>query len=142
MVRPGYEDYFLTRWGPDARINGSGAFWGVLVNDVFTKVGGCQYQLDDGDEVLWVHDAFRSRPTLALFPEEAAYYGRAATATATAQLGIPFPVEVVSYADDAEGTRRSGPTRSRLGALRGRRGRAGHDQRQRLEKVDVASPER
>src|SRR5262245_3169605 len=45
----GFEDYFVTRWGPDGQDPGAGAYWGILVNEVFTNVGGCQYQLDNGD---------------------------------------------------------------------------------------------
>ena len=62
----GFNDYFITRFGPDAEKEGKS--WGILVNNTFTSVGGCQYQLDGGDEVLWVFNAFTSRPFLALFP--------------------------------------------------------------------------
>jgi hypothetical protein len=60
----GYDDYFITRWGPDHE-SGS-AFWGVLVNGAFTSVGGCQFANHAGDEVLWAFDAFGSRPFLRL----------------------------------------------------------------------------
>ncbi|HET8861950.1 MAG TPA: hypothetical protein VFM94_01720 [Solirubrobacterales bacterium] len=60
----GYDDYFITRWGPDHE-SGS-AFWGVLVNGAFTSVGGCQFAAQAGDEVLWAFDAFGSRPFLRL----------------------------------------------------------------------------
>jgi hypothetical protein len=107
----GFEDYFLTRWGPDAQDPAAGAYWGVLVNETFTSVGGCQYQLDDGDEVLWVYDAFKGRPSLALFPEEAHYSSGPRPVNAIAQLGKPFPVEVVSYGDDAEDVPGAVPSR-------------------------------
>ena len=71
----GFDDYFITRFGPDAEVGAKS--WGILVNDTFTSVGGCQYQLDEGDEVLWIYNAFTGRPSLALFPE-ANYRGRAA----------------------------------------------------------------
>ena len=67
----GFNDYFITRFGPDAEKEGKS--WGILVNNTFTSVGGCQYQLDGGDEVLWVFNAFTSRPFLALFPAAANY---------------------------------------------------------------------
>lgn len=60
----GYDDYFITRWGPDHE-SGS-AFWGLLVNGAFTSVGGCQFAAQAGDEVLWAFDAFGSRPFLRL----------------------------------------------------------------------------
>lgn len=96
------EDYFLTRWGPDAHNLGTAAYWGILVNNVFTAVGGCQYPLDGGDEVLWIYDAFKGRPTLALFPESPHDPGpRPLTTVLTTQpLPVQFPVEVVSYVDD------------------------------------------
>jgi len=95
---PGFDDYFIKRFGPDAEREGRS--WGILVNDVFTNVGGCQYQLSEGDEVLWAYNAFEFRPFLALFPTGYTEGTRPLTATAT--LGQPFEVEVVSYEDDAE----------------------------------------
>jgi hypothetical protein len=112
---PGFDDYFLKRWGPDAQdpaAPGGGAYWGVLVNNVFTSVGGCQYELDEGDEVLWIYDAFTGRPTLALFPEAPAYASGPRPLTATAQLGVPFAVEVVSYEDGLESVPPDAPGRS------------------------------
>jgi hypothetical protein len=51
---PGYDDYFLTRWGPDEQSITEHAYWGILVNNVLTSVGGCQFELDTGNEALWV----------------------------------------------------------------------------------------
>src|SRR5580704_18216661 len=65
---PGYDDYFITRWGPDEQDPAEGAYWGILVNDVFTNVGGCQWELHENDEVLWIYDAFKERANLTLFP--------------------------------------------------------------------------
>jgi hypothetical protein len=117
-----YEDYFVIRWGPDAENLATEADWGVLVNNTFTSVGGCQYQLDAGDEVLWIYDAFKNRPTLALFPE-AAHYGsgvRPLTVKGVAP-GEPVPLEVVSYADNLENNPPAGPTRSGSSAFPGAR---------------------
>jgi hypothetical protein len=105
------EDYFLTRWGPDTQNVGAAAYWGILVNNGFTNVGGCQYPLDASDEVLWIYDAFKSRPTLALFPESPHYDSGPRPLTATAMLNQPFPVEVVSYVDDLENKPPATPTR-------------------------------
>ncbi|HVV89898.1 MAG TPA: DUF4430 domain-containing protein [Solirubrobacterales bacterium] len=99
---PGFDDYFITRWGVDEQSPGENAYWGILVNDTFTSVGGCQYQLDGGDEVLWVYDAFKGRPNLALFPEEAHYTSGPRPLTATVPLGSPFKVEAVAFEDDEE----------------------------------------
>ena len=105
-----FEDYFITRWGPDAQDEGNGAFWGLLVNNVFTDVGGCQYELDGGDEVLWVYDAFKDRPRLALYP--AGYSAGARPLTATAEPGVPFEVEVDAWQGYSEGDPPAAPQRS------------------------------
>jgi hypothetical protein len=99
---PGFDDYFITRWGADAQSTGENAYWGILVNDTFTNVGGCQYQLDGGDEVLWAYDAFKSLPNLALFPEAADYTSGPRPLIATVPLGTPFKVEAIAFEDDAE----------------------------------------
>jgi hypothetical protein len=108
-----FEDYFVTRWGPDAEDPASNAYWGILVNNTFTKVGGCQYQLSGGDEVLWVYAAFDNRPTLALFPEAAGYAsGTRPLTVKNVAPGESVPVEVVSYADDQEDVPPTVPGRS------------------------------
>jgi hypothetical protein len=97
---PGYGDYFVTRWGPDREEEGMS--WGILVNNVFTDVGGCQYELTSDNEVLWAYDAFGHKPFLALFSVAGGYTAGARPLTATAELNKPFEVEVVGYDDDAE----------------------------------------
>jgi hypothetical protein len=111
---PGFNDYFITRWGPDLQRPGESAYWGILVNDTFTNVGGCQYQLDGGDEVLWVYDAFQGRPNLALFPEAAHYATGPRPLTATTGLNEPIAVEVVAYEDDEEDN--PAPSPGRIGS--------------------------
>jgi len=105
---PGYEDYLITRWGPDHEMGGEA--WGVLVNNVLTNIGGCQYELDTGDEVLWAYDAFAHKPLLALYP--AGDPSGARPLTATAELNKPFTVEVVSYGNDQEGEPPLAPERA------------------------------
>jgi len=105
-----YEDYFLTRWGPDGQGQAENEYWGILVNNVFTDVGGCQYQLDGGDEVLWIYDAFDGRERLALYP--AGYSGGAAPLTATATLNQPFEIEVDTWEGYNEGSPPPAPTRT------------------------------
>jgi hypothetical protein len=112
---PGYDDYFIKRFGPDAERGGKS--WGIIVNNTFTDVGGCQYQLGAGDEVLWAFNAFNFRPFLALFP--AGYTGGSRPLTATATLGQPFEVEVDSYEDDAEDTPPAHPERAGSSGLAG-----------------------
>ncbi len=117
-----YEDYFVLRFGPDAADPATEADWGILVNNTFSSVGGCQYQLSGGDEILWVYDAFKSRPTLALFPETAGYTSgpRPLTVRGVAP-GEAVPLEVVSYADDLEKGPPPGPTRAGSAAFEGAR---------------------
>jgi hypothetical protein len=105
-----YDDYFLTRWGPDEQDPGNGEYWGIVVNNVFANVGGCQYQLDGGDEVLWIYNAFAGRPRLGLYP--AGYSGGAQPLTATATLGQPFQVEVDAWSGYSEGVPPASPQRS------------------------------
>jgi hypothetical protein len=107
---PGFDDYFVTRWGPDKEQ--AGMSWGLIVNNVFTDVGGCQYELDAGDEALWVYNAFSSRPLLALLPASAGYNSGARPLTATAELNTPFPLEVVAYGDKKEDEPPSTPERT------------------------------
>jgi hypothetical protein len=107
-----FDDYFLTRFGPDEQSVTEGAYWGVLVDNVFTSVGGCQYELSPDNEVLWVYDAFKERPFLALLPAAADYTYGLRPLTATAELDKPFAVEVIDYADGNEGTPPSTPERT------------------------------
>ncbi len=105
-----FEDYFIKRWGPDRQDDIEGEYWGLVVNNVFTSVGGCQYQLDEGDEVLWAYDAFAGKPRLALYPAD--YGAGAVTLTASVELGQPFAVEVDSWDGYNEGSPPSSPVRT------------------------------
>jgi hypothetical protein len=116
---PGYDDYFLTRWGPDKQSLSEGAYWGLLVNNVLTGVGGCQYELSEGNEVLWAFDAFASRPFLALFPVGDTSGAR--PLTAKAELDKPFDIEVVAYTDDTEAVPPSMPERTGSAPFEGAR---------------------
>ena len=109
---PGFNDYFITRWGPDLQNPGEAAYWGILVNDTFTNVGGCQYQLDGGDEVLWVYDAFKGRPNLALFPAAANYAFGPRPLTATTGVNEPLALEVAAYEDNEENRPPAAPGRA------------------------------
>src|ERR1044072_1575827 len=106
-----FDDYFITQWGPERQDIGKGDYWGVVVNNVFTSIGGCQYQVDGGDEVLWVYDAFDGRPPLVLYP--GAYAGGNVELTAEANLGEPFEVTVLKWGHECcTSTPPPSPTRS------------------------------
>ncbi|HEX5308473.1 MAG TPA: prenyltransferase/squalene oxidase repeat-containing protein [Solirubrobacteraceae bacterium] len=106
---PGYEDYFVARWGPDSEEDGMS--WGVLVNKALTSVGGCQYRLSEGDEVLWAYDAFEQKPLLELYPAQDTSSGAPPFLT-TVRPGVPFEVEVLAYGDGQEGTPPAAPSRA------------------------------
>lgn len=108
----GFGDYFITRWGPDEQDNAASAWWGILVNQVFTSVGGCQKQLKEGDEILWLYDAFSSRPMLALYPESAHYVEGPRPTRVTVAPGEPVAVEVVSWPAGGESSTPEVPSRA------------------------------
>ncbi|HEY3758817.1 MAG TPA: hypothetical protein VGL37_03600 [Solirubrobacteraceae bacterium] len=110
---PGFEDFFVKRWGSEEEnAEREGKSWGILVNNVYTVVGGCQYQLSAGDEILWIFNAFESRPILGLFAAKEHYGSGVRPLTAIAQLGEPFEVEVAAYDDDGEDQPPASPERT------------------------------
>jgi hypothetical protein len=133
-----YEDYFLTRWGSDAQNPAKSEYWGVLVNNVFTSVGGCQYQLDEGDEVLWIYDAFDGRTRLGLYP--ATYAGNATPLTATAELGQPFEVEVDGWSTSSESAPPPSPQRTGYTPFQGAEVAPVETSEKGFEKVETESP--
>lgn len=137
----GFDDYFITRWGPDAQDTVGNAFWGILVNEAYLSVGGCQYQLSEDDEVLWIWDAFKGRPTLALYPQDAHYGAGPRPVTAIAQLGQPFGVEVVAFPDGGEGMPSDGPSRSGSSPYQGAEVAPVTTNSKGFQRVDTASAE-
>jgi hypothetical protein len=110
---PGFDDYFVKQWGASEEdAEREGKSWGLLVNDVFTNVGGCQFQLGADDEALWTYNAFASRPFLALFAADEHYSAGDRPLTATAQLGVLFALEVLAYDDSAEDEPPATPSRA------------------------------
>ncbi len=110
---PGFNDYFVKRWGSEEEnAEREGKSWGVLANNVYTDVGGCQWQLHNGDEALWIYNAFQSRPILGLFVANEHYSSGTRPLTATAELGQPFQVEVAAYGDHGEGQPPATPERT------------------------------
>ncbi len=137
----GFGDYFITRWGPDSQDPVAGAYWGILVNEIYTSVGGCQFQLDEDDEVLWIWDAFKGRPTLALYPEAAHYTVGPRPTRAIAQLGQPFAVEVVSFPDGGEGIPGDRPARAGSSPYAGAEVAPVTVDAKGFQRVDTASPQ-
>jgi len=77
----GFEDFLVERVAGDA--NTTSEFWGVFVNNVAPEVGGCQFRLEAGDEVLWTFDAFSKQGLLT------------ATGPGAGRTGQPIEVRVV-----------------------------------------------
>lgn len=138
----GFNDYFVKQWGvEEENAESEGRSWGILVNNVFTDVGGCQYQLSTGDEVLWTYNAFEARPFLALFAAGARYVGGDRPLTAIAQLGKPFAVEVLAYEDDLEDIPPAHPERTDTVPFPGAKVAPVVTSKKGLEKLDLESPE-
>ena len=73
----GFDDYFVTRVGPDSQT--ASQFWGAFVNGEALQVGGCQYIVKGGDEVVWAFDAFNKARVLRLEGPRAIHVGDTAT---------------------------------------------------------------
>ena len=84
------EDYFVRGFGPD--LETGPAYWGVLVGDNLTSVGGCQTALGEQATVLWAYDAFSGRPFLRLTGAETATPGVAQAYQVTQSGGSPKPI--------------------------------------------------
>ena len=105
-----------------------------------TSVGGCQYQLDEGDEVLWVWDAFKQRRPSPSSPKQPTTEGRGRPGTVAERQTVRGRSR--AYTD--EGTKTcpaKTPSRDRLRTLPGRRRRAGRSERERVPAGRHASPE-
>jgi len=78
---PEFEDYFVTRIAENAET--STEFWGTLVNYEFTPVGGCEFALHNGDEVLFAFNAFNAEHFLKLTGPQISVTGRPITVKVT-----------------------------------------------------------
>jgi hypothetical protein len=100
---PGFDDYFVKRWGPDSEDPDTGAFWGILVDGELTAVGGCQFGVSAGSEVLWVYDAFSGRSLLRLAAaDDPSTAPTPPLPTARVEVDQPLALRVQSYSG-AEG---------------------------------------
>jgi hypothetical protein len=135
---PGYDDYLVTRLGPEKEEAGA---WHVVVNNVFTAIGGCQYELGAEGELLWVYKESTVEPVLALVPVEDDYTSGTRPLTATATLGKPFAVEVLQYADNVEDKPPATPERTGSLPLEGADVAPVHTAANGFEKVEAASDE-
>ncbi len=78
-----FSDFDINRVGNDiANSEGNGEYWGYAVNYTNANVGGCQFQLAPGSEVLWAYNYFGLPHLLSL------------SGPAGASIGTPFTVHV------------------------------------------------
>jgi hypothetical protein len=100
-----FNDFIVNRVAGDSAT--SSQFWGFGVNFEFASVGGCQTRVHQGDEVLWIFDAFSKSHILKL------------TGPSAATTGAPVTVEVT---DGGDGSPQAGASVS--GAQTGSDGKA------------------
>jgi hypothetical protein len=62
----GFDDFGIDRIGPDSTDFAGGRFWGYALNYGATTIGGCQQQVQAGDEVLFGYDFFSKSHLLKL----------------------------------------------------------------------------
>jgi hypothetical protein len=60
----GFQDFVVNQIGPDAQTDTQ--FWGLAIDGKDPQVGGCQAQVETGDEVLWAYDLFAQKHVLLL----------------------------------------------------------------------------
>ncbi len=95
---PGFDDYYVTQWGPDHEDLGAFQYWGVFANGALTPLGGCQWQDRAGDEVTWIYDAFSGRKLLWLAAASDPTVAPATPRpTAYVEAGQPLTVLVEAY---------------------------------------------
>jgi hypothetical protein len=61
---PSFSDFIVSKVGPDASTDTQ--FWGVAVQWKALQVGGCQFKVSPGEEVLWAYDLFNKKHILRL----------------------------------------------------------------------------
>lgn len=88
-----FEDFQIDSVAGEAST--STQFWGVALNFKFTSTGGCTTKVTNGDQVLWIFDAFSKTHILKL------------TGPASATTGAPVTVRVV---DGQDGSAAAGAT--------------------------------
>jgi hypothetical protein len=93
---PSFNDFIVNRVAGEAAT--ASQFWGVGVNFALSQAGGCQTRVQQGDEVLWVFDAFGKTHFLKLAGPGAATTGAPVTVTVTDGNGAPLPGAAVGAA--------------------------------------------
>jgi hypothetical protein len=94
-----YDDFFVSRIGPDA--NTPDKSWGIALNFKSSDVGGCQQQVQTGDEVLFAYDFFGGPPS---------YSAKPILQLAGPSSAVPGQPFVVTVTEGADGPAASGAT--------------------------------
>jgi hypothetical protein len=71
---PSFSDFAVSKIGPDAQT--STQFWGVAVQWKSLQVGGCQFKVSPGEEVLWAYDLFNKKHILRLTGPRRVHHGK------------------------------------------------------------------
>jgi hypothetical protein len=69
-----FSDFIVSKIGPDAAT--ASKFWGVAVQWTPLQVGGCQFKVSPGEEVLWAYDLFSKKHVLKLSGPRRAHHGK------------------------------------------------------------------
>ncbi len=98
-----FEDYFVTRIAETSQT--STEFWGTAVNDQLIPVGGCEYPLHNGDEVLFAFNAFSAEHILKLTGPQLSLAGVPITVKVTdGSTGEPVAGALVAPVGSATGS--------------------------------------
>jgi hypothetical protein len=73
---PSFSDFVVNKIGPDAAT--ASQFWGVAVQWKSLEVGGCQFKVSPGEEVLWAYDLFSKKHILKLTGPRRVRHGKTA----------------------------------------------------------------
>ena len=72
-----FDDFFITRIADSEQTDTQ--FWGLLIDFVFSDVGGCQLRATKNTHILWAFDAFNANAFLALEGPRVAKVGEIVT---------------------------------------------------------------
>ncbi|KAK7018362.1 surface cell-adhesion protein [Favolaschia claudopus] len=97
-----FDDYFITSIANSTETTTQ--FWGILLNFVFTPVGGCQQEVKPEDHILWAFDAFNAEHFLKLMGPKIAKKGIPTEFFVTDGATSGVPVAGASVHSETSGT--------------------------------------
>ena len=93
---PDFDDFLVSRVADEPET--ASQFWYFAVNYKLGEAGGCQTRVNQGDEVLWIFDAFSKTHILKLAGPGAATTAAPVTVSVTDGGGAPIPGATVGGA--------------------------------------------